>query len=54
MTMRQTLNAGATRSSLTAAIGQSPEHLQPILEVVRDHGAAMLFVQLATIEGGHA
>ena len=48
MTMRPTLNAGATRASLTAAIDSTPAYLHPILEVVRDHGVAMLFVPQGT------
>lgn len=44
MTTRPTLNAGSTRANLNAAMEASPEYLRPILEVVRDHGAAMLFV----------
>lgn len=44
MTMRRTLNAGATRASLTTAMDSTPAYLHPILEVVRDHGVAMLFV----------
>ncbi len=44
MTMRPIVDAGATRARLTAAIEQTQPYLRPILEAVRDHGAAMLFV----------
>jgi hypothetical protein len=44
MTMRSTVDAGATRASLSHAIANTPEYLHPIIEAVRDHGVAMLFV----------
>lgn len=44
MTMRPTLHKPATRGNLTAALEATPEYLHPIIEAVRDHGVAMLFV----------
>jgi hypothetical protein len=44
MTDRPTVHKTATRADLNAAIEQSPLHLRPILESVRDFGTAMMFV----------
>jgi hypothetical protein len=44
MTMRPTVDAGTTRANLDTAIERSPEYLHPIIEAVRDHSVAMLFV----------
>lgn len=43
MNERPTPHKPATRASLTAAMETMPDYLRPILEVVRDHGVAMLF-----------
>lgn len=44
MTIRQIMNAPATRDGLTAALEFSPSYLKPIIESVRDHRVGMLFV----------
>lgn len=44
MTVRHVSMRPQTREGLNAAWAYSPPHLRPIIEAVRDRGAAMLFV----------
>lgn len=44
MTIRHVISAAATREGLDAALEYSPAYLRPIIESIRDHHVAMLFV----------
>jgi hypothetical protein len=44
MSARPIIHASRTRAQLDQFLDASPPHLRPIIETVRDHGVAMLFV----------